>query len=537
MAKYIFVTGGVVSGLGKGMTAAAIGMLLKARGLKVTVQKFDPYMNVDPGTMSPLQHGEVFVTADGTEADLDLGHYERFIDVELNKNSSMTSGKVYLSVLEKERKGDYLGGTVQIIPHVTNEIKRFIKAAGEEGDSDIIITEIGGTVGDLESLAHIETIRQIRSELGKENTLFIHVTLVPVIDASGEIKTKPTQHSVKELRGFGIQPDIIVCRSHSHLDDEAKAKIALFCDVSKEAVIEDSDVPTLYDLPMLLHAQNVDSLICKQFNLETKECDTKKWEALIKRVKKSTHEVEIALVGKYVALHDAYLSIMEALKHAGFKYYADVKIRWIDSTDLDSKNVDKLLSGVNGILVPGGFGYRGAKGKMIAIKYARENKIPFLGICYGMQLACVEFAKNVLGYKDAASSEWEEIQSKHHVVVMMDELNNVLEKGGTMRLGSYPCYFKEGSLIQKLYGTKSSSERHRHRYEVNPDYTEEFESNGLIFSGTSKDKKRIEMIELKDHPFFVATQAHPEFQSRPIKPHPIFAGFVEAILDYQKKHN
>ncbi|MDD4123610.1 MAG: CTP synthase [Bacilli bacterium] len=532
--KFIFVTGGVVSGLGKGITAASLGMLLKSRGLNVFVQKFDPYMNVDPGTMSPLQHGEVFVTADGTETDLDLGHYERFIDTELTKNSSITSGRIYLTVLNKERRGDYLGGTVQVIPHITNEIKSKVYAAGTEPNVDVVITEIGGTVGDIESLPFIETIRQIRSELGKENVLFIHTTLIPMIDASGELKTKPTQHSVKELRSFGIQPDIIVCRSSHSLTEDLKAKIALFCDVDRRSVIEAKDAPILYQVPLGLKNQKMDEIVCNQFGLVTKISDTKQWEELIERIKKSDKLIEIALVGKYVSLHDAYLSVTESLSHAGYEIGARIKVRWIDSAEVNQFNVDNLLKGVSGILVPGGFGSRGVEGKILAAQYARENKIPYLGICLGMQVACIEFARNVLGIKNATSLEWDE-ETSYPIITLMNDQKEVVDKGGTMRLGNYPCVLLEGSKSYNAYKCKEVLERHRHRYEFNNNYRDLFSKNGMIFSGVSPDQKLVEIIELKDHPWFVATQAHPEFKSRPIKPQPLFLGFIKAAFAYQQE--
>ncbi|MCK9198345.1 MAG: CTP synthase [Bacilli bacterium] len=532
--KFIFVTGGVVSGLGKGITAASLGMLLKSRGLNVFVQKFDPYMNVDPGTMSPLQHGEVFVTADGTETDLDLGHYERFIDTELTQNSSITSGRIYLTVLNKERRGDYLGGTVQVIPHITNEIKSKVYAAGTEPNVDVVITEIGGTVGDIESLPFIETIRQIRSELGKENVLFIHTTLIPMIDASGELKTKPTQHSVKELRSFGIQPDIIVCRSSHSLTEDLKAKIALFCDVDRRSVIEAKDAPILYQVPLGLKNQKMDEIVCNQFGLVTKISDTKQWEELIERIKKADKLIEIALVGKYVSLHDAYLSVTESLSHAGYEIGARIKVRWIDSAEVNQFNVDNLLKGVSGILVPGGFGSRGVEGKILAAQYARENKIPYLGICLGMQVACIEFARNVLGIKNATSLEWDE-QTSYPIITLMNDQKEVVDKGGTMRLGNYPCVLLEGSKGYDAYKCKEVLERHRHRYEFNNNYRDLFSKNGMIFSGVSPDQKLVEIIELKDHPWFVATQAHPEFKSRPIRPQPLFLGFIKAAFAYQQE--
>lgn len=527
MAKYIFVTGGVVSGLGKGIMAASLGLLLKERGLKVFVQKFDPYLNVDPGTMSPLQHGEVFVTADGGETDLDLGHYERFIDTELNRNSSITSGRIYMNIISKERRGDYLGGTVQVVPHVTNEIKSKVYQAGEDSQADIVITEIGGTVGDIESLPFIETIRQIRSELGKENVVFIHTTLVPVVTPSYELKTKPTQHSVKELRSLGVQPDIIVCRSTEALDDEVKEKIALFCDVQKNAVIAVKDEPILYQIPIILNQQNFDGIVCKQFGFKHAKVDLSKIKELIAKIKKSKQIVRIALVGKYVKLRDAYLSVSESLYHAGYNNCCKVVIDWIDAEELNQNNCKELLQKADGILVPGGFGDRATEGKLVAIQYAREQKIPFLGICLGMQLAVIEFARNVCGWSEADSTE-RNPATKTPIIDIMENQKELHELGGTMRLGNYPCVVQKDTLAYQCYQETNILERHRHRYEVNNEYRNPLVSKGLVISGTSPDNCLVEIIELKDHPFFIATQSHPEFKSRPLRPHPLFNGFIKA---------
>jgi len=535
MTKFIFVTGGVVSGLGKGITAASLGMLLKSRGLKVFVQKFDPYINVDPGTMSPLQHGEVFVTADGAETDLDLGHYERFIDTELSENSSTTTGKIYLRVIERERRGDFLGGTVQVIPHITNEIKNRIYKAAEVSGADVVINEIGGTVGDIESLPYIETIRQVRSELGRENTLFIHVTLVPMIEASMELKTKPTQHSVKELRSFGIQPDIIVCRSSYPVTRDLKDKIALFCDVPANNVIDCIDVKNLYQIPLNIHNQGIDDIVCEQLKFEKSlKADISKWSVLADKVTHLEDEVTIALVGKYTKLHDAYLSVSEALKHAGFAINAKIRIKWIDSELVDEKNVDDVLKDVDGILVPGGFGVRGTEGMIQAIKYSRENKIPFLGICLGMQLASIEFGRNVCNLENSNTTEFDP-NTKNPIIHLMNEQIGVVDKGATMRLGNYPCKLKEGTKAFNCYRSELVLERHRHRYEFNNAYRDVFEKNGMVFSGTSPDNLLIETIELIGHPWFIATQAHPEFQSRPLRPHPLFREFVKAAFDNQLK--
>ena len=527
MAKYIFVTGGVVSGLGKGIMAASLGLLLKERGLKVFVQKFDPYLNVDPGTMSPLQHGEVFVTADGWETDLDLGHYERFIDTELTKNSSITSGRIYMNIISKERRGDYLGGTVQVVPHVTNEIKSKVYQAGEDSQADIVITEIGGTVGDIESLPFIETIRQIRSELGKEHVLFVHTTLVPVVTPSYELKTKPTQHSVKELRSFGVQPDIIVCRSTEELGDDLKEKIALFCDVPKQAVIAVKDEKILYQIPLEINKQNFDSLVCKQFGFKNGKVDLSKWKELISRIKKTKKIVTIALVGKYTQLKDAYLSVSEALYHAGYNNSCKVDILWVDSDTLNEANYKEILNRADGILVPGGFGGRAIEGKILAIRYAREQKVPFLGICLGLQLAVIEFSRHVCGWSEADSTEWNPT-TPTPIIDIMENQKDLHELGGTMRLGNYPCHIPEKTLAHRLYQQTDILERHRHRYELNNEYRNPLISKGLVISGTSPDNRLVEMIELSDHPYFIATQAHPEFKSRPLRPHPLFDGLIQA---------
>ena len=533
MTKYIFVTGGVVSSLGKGIVAASVGRVLKNRGLKVTLQKFDPYLNVDPGTMSPYQHGEVFVTEDGAETDLDLGHYERFIDVNLGQYSNVTAGRVYSSIIEKERRGDYLGGTVQVIPHVTNEIKSRVLLAGESSDADVVITEIGGTTGDIESLPFLEAIRQIRSDLGRENVCYIHCTLLPYIKAAGELKTKPTQQSVKELRGLGIQPDIIVVRNELALTDELRAKISLFCDIPKQNVIESRDVSNLYQLPLNLKAQKIDDIVLKHFNLTAKEADMEEWTSLVERVDNLKDEVRIALVGKYVELHDAYISVVESLKHAGYKHNSKVKIDWIQSEDITEENVHEYLKEADGILVPGGFGDRGVEGKITAIKYARENKVPFFGICLGMQLAAVEFARNVCGLTGAHSSELDP-NTPYPIINLLPDQENVVEMGGTLRLGSYPCILVEGSQAHKEYGEINITERHRHRYEFNNFYRERLTNKGLVLSGVSPDGRLVEIVELPEHPWFVAGQFHPEFKSRPEKAHPLFAGFIKASLENKR---
>ena len=533
MTKYIFVTGGVVSSLGKGIVAASVGRVLKNRGLKVTLQKFDPYLNVDPGTMSPYQHGEVFVTEDGAETDLDLGHYERFIDVNLGQYSNVTAGRVYSSIIEKERRGDYLGGTVQVIPHVTNEIKSRVLLAGESSDADVVITEIGGTTGDIESLPFLEAIRQIRSDLGRENVCFIHCTLLPYIKAAGEMKTKPTQQSVKELRGLGIQPDIIVVRNELALNDELRAKISLFCDIPKQNVIESRDVSNLYQLPVNLKAQKIDDIVLKHFGLTAPEANMTEWLSLVDRVDNLKENVRIALVGKYVELHDAYISVVESLKHAGYKHNAKVKIDWIQSEDITEENVHEYLKDADGILVPGGFGDRGVEGKITTIKYARENNVPFFGICLGMQLAAVEFARNVCGLTGAHSSELDP-NTPYPIINLLADQENVVEMGGTLRLGSYPCTLVEGSVAHKEYGEINITERHRHRYEFNNFYRDRLTQKGMVLSGVSPDGKLVEIVEIPEHPWFVAGQFHPEFKSRPEKAHPLFAGFIKASLENKR---
>ncbi|MBD2860381.1 MULTISPECIES: CTP synthase [Paenibacillus] len=532
MTKYIFVTGGVVSSLGKGITAASLGRLLKNRGLKVTIQKFDPYINVDPGTMSPYQHGEVFVTDDGAETDLDLGHYERFIDINLSKTSNVTTGKIYSSVITKERRGEYLGGTVQVIPHITNEIKDRVFRAGRETQSDIVITEIGGTVGDIESLPFLEAIRQIKSDIGRENVMYIHVTLIPYLKAAGEVKTKPTQHSVKELRSIGIQPQVIVCRTEYPLAEEMKRKLALFCDIDSDAVIECQDADTLYEVPMILREQGLDDIVVKHLKLDAfrNPPDMTEWERLVAKVKSLRNRTEIAIVGKYVALHDAYLSIVEALGHAGIDCDTDVKIRWVNAEEIYDHNVAELLSGVHGILVPGGFGDRGIEGKISAIRYARENRVPFFGICLGMQVAVVEYARSVANLEGANSSEIHPT-TPYPVIDLLPEQKDIEDLGGTMRLGLYPCKIAEGSLAMRCYEDELVYERHRHRYEFNNEYRELLESAGLKISGTSPDGRLVEVVELPDHPWFLAVQFHPEFTSRPNRPQPLFKHFVRASME------
>ncbi|MDN4071553.1 MULTISPECIES: CTP synthase [Fictibacillus] len=529
MAKYIFVTGGVVSSLGKGITAASLGRLLKNRGVKVTTQKFDPYINVDPGTMSPYQHGEVFVTDDGAETDLDLGHYERFIDINLNKFSSVTTGKIYSTVLRKERRGEYLGGTVQVIPHITNEIKERVFRAGRETNADVVITEIGGTVGDIESLPFLEAIRQIKSDVGSENVMYIHCTLIPYIKAAGELKTKPTQHSVKELRSLGIQPNIIVVRTEMPVSDDMKEKIGLFCDIDPKAVIEARDADTLYRVPIDLQEQNMDQIVCDHLKLDCKEADMGEWKSLIDRVLNLSGKAKIALVGKYVALQDAYISVVESLRHAGYHHDADVEIQWINSEDVTKENVAETLKDADGILVPGGFGDRGVEGKILAIQYARENKVPYLGICLGMQLASVEFARNVLGMEGAHSTELLPSTS-YPIIDLLPEQKDVEDLGGTLRLGLYPCKLNEGTKAYDAYQDEVVYERHRHRYEFNNEYRGQMEKEGFVFSGTSPDGRLVEIIELNDHPWFVASQFHPEFISRPTRPQPLFRDFVGASL-------
>ncbi|WP_313758144.1 CTP synthase [Tissierella sp.] len=527
--KYIFVTGGVVSSLGKGITAASLGQLLKSRGLKVTIQKFDPYINVDPGTMSPYQHGEVFVTDDGAETDLDLGHYERFIDVNLSKYSSVTSGKIYWSVLNKERKGEYNGRTVQVIPHITNEIKERIIRASKERDVDVVITEIGGTVGDIESLPFLEAIRQIKYDVGRENVMYIHVTLVPFLSKAGELKTKPTQHSVKELRGLGIQPDVLICRTEVPIAEDVKEKIALFCDLDPSEVIENIDASTIYEIPLMLEREGLPQLVLEHLNLKCGELDLSEWNEIVERVNNPQGKVKIALVGKYVELKDAYISVSESLNHGAIANNVEVEVKWIHAEEINEDNYKELLSDVDGILVPGGFGDRGVEGKIVAIKYARENKIPYLGICLGMQLAVVEFARNVANLKGAHSSELN-AETPYPVIDLMPEQKDIDALGGTMRLGLYPCKIKEGTKALEIYNDEIIYERHRHRYEFNNEYRDKLEEEGLVISGVSPDERLVEMIELKDHPWFIAVQYHPELKSRPTKAHPLFREFIKATI-------
>lgn len=529
MTKYIFVTGGVVSSLGKGIVAASLGRLLKNRGLEVTIQKFDPYINIDPGTMSPYQHGEVFVTDDGAEADLDLGHYERFIDINLGKHSTVTSGRVYQSVLQKERRGDYNGGTVQVIPHITNEIKDRIQRAGRETNADVVITEVGGTVGDIESLPFLEAIRQMKTNLGHNNVMYVHCTLIPYIKAAGELKTKPTQHSVKELRSLGIQPNIIVVRTEQEVPQDMKEKLALFCDVQPHEIIESRDAEHLYEVPLNLHAQDIDDIVLDHFGIEAPEADMEEWRELVAKVKSLPNKRKVALVGKYVELQDAYISVVEALKHAGYAFNSDIEIDWINAEHVDADNVATLLKGADAILVPGGFGDRGVEGKILATQYARENNVPFLGICLGMQLATVEFARNVLGLKGAHSTELD-AKTDYPIIDFLPDQNDNVDIGGTLRLGLYPCKLKEGSKAKNAYGKELVYERHRHRYEFNNEYREAMEAAGLVFSGTSPDGKLVEIIELPDNNFFVACQFHPEFVSRPNRPQPLFRDFIGATF-------
>lgn len=533
MTKYIFVTGGVVSSIGKGIIAASLGRLLKNRGLKINIQKFDPYLNIDPGTMSPYQHGEVFVTEDGAETDLDLGHYERFIDISLNQYSSVTAGKIYDSVLRQERQGKYDGRTVQVIPHVTNEIKNKIMRAAETTDADIVITEVGGTVGDIEGLPFLEALRQMRMDAGPENVLYIHTTLVPYLKASSELKTKPTQHSVKELRSLGIQPNILVCRTEQELPKATRDKLALFCDVPQKAVFQSLDVETLYTLPLSLQEQGMDQFVVDYFGYDLPPAEMAAWKDLEQRVLNLSKRLEIALVGKYVELPDAYLSVVEALNHAGYAHDAEVAILWVDSEKVNDRNVKELLAEIDGIIVPGGFGKRGIDGKLEAIQYARENKLPYLGICLGMQLAAVEFARNVVGLNGAHSSEVDETTPYKIVHLASDQVNQD-ELGGTLRLGLYPARLTEGSLIRKLYDDQETiQERHRHRYEFNNEFKEALEKHGMKFTGMNPEENLVEVIELSDHPFFVASQFHPEFSSRPNRPQPMFMGFLSAALNYQ----
>ncbi len=527
MTKYIFITGGVVSSLGKGITAASLGRLLKSRGVKVTIQKFDPYINIDPGTMSPHQHGEVFVTEDGAETDLDLGHYERFLDINLSKANNVTAGKIYWSVISKERKGDYLGGTVQVIPHITNEIKERIRRAAKDSHAEVVITEIGGTVGDIESLPFIEAIRQMRSDEGRDDVMYIHVTLLPYLGKAGEQKTKPTQHSVKELRSIGIQPDVIVCRTEKSLPKEIRDKIALFCDIDKDAVIANEDAESIYEVPLMLEAQGLDDIVCKRLNLVCGPTNMAEWTAMVEKIKHPTKgSVTIGLVGKYVSLRDAYMSVAESLYHAGIANDLRVEIKWIYAEELEQGNLAEQLGDVDGILVPGGFGYRAVEGKILAIQYAREHKIPYLGLCLGMQTAVVEYARNVLGWQDANSTEFDP-HCESPVIDLLPEQKEVEEMGGTMRLGTYPCKLVEGTKAHAAYQDEVIYERHRHRYEFNNQFRDALVEGGLVIAGTSPDERLVEVIELKDHPFFVGVQYHPEFKGRPNRPHPLFREFVK----------
>ena len=528
--KFIFITGGVVSGLGKGITAASLGRLLKQRGLKVISQKLDPYINVDPGTMSPYQHGEVFVTEDGAETDLDLGHYERFIDEDLNRFSNLTTGKVYWNVLHKERRGEYLGETVQIIPHITDEIKRFIYSVGDHAEADVVVTEIGGTVGDIESQPFIEAIRQVGMEQGKENTVYIHVSLVPFISGSNEYKTKPTQHSVRELQGCGIAPDIIIARCDGHMPEDVKQKISHFCNVQEDCVIENTTVESLYDAPVMLEKQNFSGIVCRLLHLDVPAIDMSEWDDMLGRIHNRSRYVTIALVGKYVRLHDAYLSVKESLHHGGYENDAHVRIRWIESEDVTPETADELFKDVQGIVVPGGFGGRGIEGKIETAKYARTHNIPYLGLCLGMQIAAIEFARNVLGYTDANSHEFDET-STHKIIHFMADQSDDIDKGGTMRLGAYPCVITKGTLFEKCYGTDHISERHRHRYEFNNSFRQECEEHGLIIAGTSPDEHLVEAVENRNCRFFIGVQFHPEFKSRPYKAHPLFREFIKASLE------
>jgi CTP synthase len=531
MAKFIFVTGGVVSSLGKGITAASLGRLLKSRGLKVAIQKLDPYINIDPGTMSPYQHGEVFVTEDGAETDLDLGHYERFIDVDLGKSSNVTTGGIYWSVISKERRGDYLGATVQVIPHITNEIKERVLRIAREHDPDVVICEIGGTVGDIESLPFLEAIRQLKSDLGRDNVMYIHVTLVPYLRVANELKTKPTQHSVKELRSIGIQPDVLVCRTEKPLSREMVEKLALFCDTDRDAVVQAVDASHIYEVPLMMEEEGLGDLAVRRLGLRCPNApDLTEWRAMVDRMKNLYRRTTIGLVGKYVALPDAYISVAEALRHAGLYHGAAVEIRWINAEELEVKRPEELLSGLDGIVVPGGFGDRGIEGKINAIRFARENKVPLLGLCLGMQLAVVEYARNVLGWTPANSTEFNP-DTPYPVIDLLPEQKELDKMGGTMRLGRYPCRLVPGTLAYRAYGEEIIYERHRHRYEFNNKYREALVEAGLVLSGTLPDRYLVEIIELKDHPWFVATQFHPEFKSRPYRPHPLFRDFIGAALN------
>lgn len=529
--KYIFVTGGVVSGLGKGITAASLGRLLKERGYRVTIQKFDPYINVDPGTMSPYQHGEVFVTDDGAETDLDLGHYERFIDENLSVNSNVTTGKIYWTVLNKERRGDYLGGTVQVIPHITNEIKERVYRVGKEKDTDIVITEIGGTVGDIESTPFLEAIRQVVTEVGRENAVYIHVTLVPYIAGSEELKSKPTQHSTKELLSIGIQPNIIVCRSEKEIPDDMRAKIALFCNVRKEDVIQNLTAPSLYEVPLWLEKEGLADCVCHHLGLPIKKPDLSEWTNMVDRAKNADKTITIGLVGKYVVLHDAYLSVAEALRHGGIVNDVNINIEWINSEEITRQDVKETLSKCDGIIVPGGFGDRGIEGMIEAIRYARENKVPLFGICLGMQMAVIEYARNVLGFDGANSTEFGE--TPYPVIDIMEDQKDVTDKGGTMRLGLYPCKITPGTNCERIYAEPLIYERHRHRWEFNNAFRSKLTEAGLVIAGQSPDERLVEIIEVKDHPWFVGVQFHPEFKSRPNKPQKLFADFIRAAKEYK----
>ena len=527
--KYIFVTGGVVSGLGKGITAASLGRLLKARGLKVAAQKLDPYINVDPGTMSPYQHGEVYVTEDGAETDLDLGHYERFIDENLNKFSNLTTGKVYWNVLNKERRGEYLGSTVQVIPHITNEIQAFIYTVAEKTDADVVITEIGGTIGDIESQPFLEAVRQISLEIGRENSLFIHVTLVPFLSGSDEHKSKPTQHSVKELQGMGVKPDIIILRCDEPLEESIFKKISMFCNVKPDCVIENLTLPVLYEAPIMLEKSNFSSIVCRELGINAPDIDMSDWNDMLSKIHNRKKSVTIGLVGKYVALHDAYLSVAEALRHAGYALGSFVEVKWIDSETVTRENVAEILSDCGGVIVPGGFGNRGIEGKIITAQYCRENNLPYLGICLGMQIAVIEFARHVAGLADANSNEFDS-KSPHKVIDFLPDQNDETDKGGTLRLGAYPCKIKDGTQMYRCYRQTEIFERHRHRYEFNNEYREQLSKAGLVISGTSPDDYIVETVEIPQNDFFVGVQFHPEFKSRPNKPHPLFVGLVEAAL-------
>ncbi|EGO64578.1 CTP synthase [Acetonema longum] len=531
MAKYIFVTGGVVSSLGKGITAASLGRLLKSRGLKVTIQKFDPYINIDPGTMSPYQHGEVFVTEDGAETDLDLGHYERFIDINLSKSSNVTAGKVYLSVINKERKGDYLGSTVQVIPHITNEIKERIYRVAKEDNADVVITEIGGTVGDIESLPFLEAIRQVKKEVGRNDVLYLHVTLVPYISAAGELKTKPTQHSVKELRSIGIHPDIIVCRTEHEISPEMRDKLALFCDIDADAVIQNKNASSIYQVPLMLADEGLDTIVMEKLQLQAGQVDMDEWGKMVNRILNPSQSVVIAIVGKYVALHDAYLSVSESLRHAGIANDAAIDIKWINAEEIEDPAVDMdaVFRGVHGVLVPGGFGDRGIEGKIKAIQYARENEVPFFGLCLGMQCAVIEFARHCCGMEGAHSSEFNS-DTPYPVIDLMPDQMAVVDKGGTMRLGVYPCKVMENTLTFAAYQDEIIYERHRHRFEFNNAFRQQLTDAGLVIGGTLPNGRLVEIIEIPDHPWFVGTQFHPEFKSRPTHSHPLFRDFIKAAL-------